>query len=55
MSEYPLPEAFNQKGNHFVDNAVKLTQKHFDDVLAEASRDIPPDMIARFVRTDGRG
>lgn len=31
-SEYNLPGAFNQPGNHFIDNAVKLMKKHYDDI-----------------------
>lgn len=29
---YALPEKFNQEGNHFVENSVRLMKKHFDDV-----------------------
>ena len=44
-SEWFLPEAFNQEGNHFVENAVALTQKHFDDVLSAASKSLPSSLF----------
>lgn len=37
-STYEIPQ-FNQEGNHFIYNSMLLMQKHFDDVLAEASKD----------------
>lgn len=37
-SRYEIPQ-FNQEGNHFIYNSMLLMQKHFDDVLAEASKD----------------
>lgn len=44
-SEYTLPAAFNQRGNHFVDNAVKRMQKHFSDVLNDASSSLPDSVF----------
>ena len=35
-STYEIPQ-FNQEGNHFIYNSMILMQKHFDDVLADAS------------------
>ena len=36
-STYEIPQ-FNQEGNHFIYNSMILMQKHFDDVLADASK-----------------
>lgn len=35
---YQLPDEFNQSGNHFISNSITLMEKHFNDVLANASR-----------------
>lgn len=40
-SEYDLPDAFNQQGNDFVQEAVKETGERFDAILAEAMRSVP--------------
>lgn len=44
-TEYLLPDGFNQKGNHFVENAMKLMRKHFNDVLREASANLPDSVF----------
>lgn len=43
--EYLLPKEFNQPGNHFVENGVKLMRKHFKDLLEEASRNLPSSLF----------
>lgn len=46
---YPLPDMFNQEGNHFIENAMKIMAKKFDDVLDQASIDLPDDFFYRSV------
>lgn len=40
-----LPDEFNQRGNHFIENAVKLMRKHFNDVLNEAAATLPSSVF----------
>ena len=40
-SVYLLPEPFNQEGNRFIENSIRMMKKHFDDVLEEASINLP--------------
>lgn len=47
MITYKLPSEFNQKGNHFIENAVKLMRKEFRDILDEATDNIPSDIVAK--------
>lgn len=51
--EGPLPKEFNQIGNHFIDNAVKLMQKHFKDTLDEASASLPSSVFYRNLHVKG--
>ena len=44
-SEYDLPGAFNQPGNHFIDNAVKLMKKHYEDIQAGIGSSIPDSVF----------
>ena len=46
---YPLPDMFNQEGNHFIENAMKIMAKKFDDVLDQASVNLPDDFFYRSV------
>ena len=39
--EYDLPDAFNQQGNDFVNEAVKETEERFNWILADAMKNIP--------------
>lgn len=52
-SEYPLPDAFNQEGNDYVNNAMKRMKVFFDDIISEALRSMPGDIIAGAVYTVG--
>ena len=51
QSWYYLPDGFNQPGNQFVENAMKLMSKHFDDVLADASLSLPDSIIFGNITT----
>lgn len=51
---YELPEEFNQEGNHFIQNSVKLMKKHFNDVLNEASENIPDRIFYQNVQVKPR-
>lgn len=48
-SEYDMPSGFNQPGNHFVANAVKLMKKHYDDIIANLASSIPSSVFASAV------
>lgn len=48
-----LPARFNQEGNHFIENAVKLMQKHFIDVLDEAADSLPSSVFYNNIRVRG--
>ena len=48
-SSYPLPGAFNQPGNHFVQNAIRIMRLHFDDVLSTAMASIPSSIFTSAV------
>ena len=45
QTEYLLPDAFNQRGNFFIENSMKLMNKHFQDVLESASKSLPESMF----------
>lgn len=49
MTTYYLPAAFNQEGNHFIENAVKLMKKEYEGILDEAARNMPANIVARHV------
>ena len=53
-TEYDLPEKFNQEGNHFVENAMRIMRKHFDDVLDSASAALPDGYFYRAVKVKPR-
>lgn len=42
---YLLPLEFNQRGNHFIQNAVILMQKFWTDTLDAAMRDMPESIF----------
>ena len=48
-SVYKLPDAFNQQGNLFVDNALKRTQAKFGGHLESAFRTLPSAVFYRKV------
>lgn len=48
-STYQLPSGFNQRGNNFVENAMKRMNKHFNDILKDASASIPASLFYDFV------
>lgn len=45
LTEYNLPAAFNQVGNDFVANAMKLMRVHFSETLARAGQTLPKDLF----------
>ena len=47
-STYEIPQ-FNQEGNHFIYNSMLLMQKHFDDVLADASASLKDSVFYKHV------
>ena len=47
--EYPLPAEFNQKGNDFVNNAMRRMKPFFDDIIDDAIRTMPQGVIAKAV------
>lgn len=49
QTTYDLPAGFNQPGNHFVENAVRLMRVHFDDVISNAVDAIPDSVFASAV------
>lgn len=53
-SVYDLPTAFNQQGNHFVENAMKRMKKHFQDVMSSAVGKIPDSVFFNNVVTKKR-
>ena len=46
---YNLPAAFNQTGNHFIENAIKRMRVVFQDILDAATDSMPIDIVARHV------
>lgn len=40
-SEYMLPDAFNQAGNEFVENALRMAQTEFGDIIETAFANVP--------------
>lgn len=49
LTEYQLPGGFNQPGNHFVENAMKLMEKHYSDIQAELAASIPDSVFSSAV------
>lgn len=47
LSEYNLPDAFNQVGNDFIANAMKLMQAHFRQTLAHAGARLPAGLFTK--------
>lgn len=47
-SVYEIPQ-FNQEGNHFIYNSMLQMQKHFDDVLADASKSLSDAVFYKHV------
>lgn len=48
---YDLPSAFNQEGNHFVENATKEFEKRFQDIFADAGNNVPSWVYSNVVST----
>lgn len=40
-----MPDEFNQTGNKFVDNAVSLMKRHYDNVLKDALASLPDSVF----------
>lgn len=51
-SEYPLPEAFNQEGNRFVENAMRRLRTQFGDRVQAAYAGLPDAAYHKNVRVD---
>lgn len=54
LTEYYLPDAFNQTGNDFIANAMKLMRTHFMNLLEGASAKLPKGLFSSHVRTGPR-
>lgn len=52
-STYALPEAFNQEGNQFVRNSMRLMQTHFGRMLESGMRSLPDAVFYSKVRSKG--
>lgn len=50
LSSYYIPQ-FNQEGSFWIENAMKLMAKHFDDVLSEASDTLPDSVFYMNFKT----
>jgi len=48
-SWYLLPEGFNQAGNEFVENSMKIMRAHFKSILESSFAKIPQDVFWRNV------
>lgn len=53
-SWYYLPDAFNQEGNQWVENAMKLMAKYFDDIMEDACNSVPASIFYNNI-TSRRG
>lgn len=54
LTEYNLPDAFNQVGNDFLMNAMKLMRTHFQSVLSKASALLPAQLFSGHTRIEPR-
>lgn len=54
VTTYDLPAAFNQPGNDFMANAMRIMKTHFVDVLDSAVTKLPTDLFSRHVHTTKR-
>ena len=48
-SVYLLPDQFNQEGNHFIENAMKMMGKYFQDILDSAAANLPSSIISSCI------
>ena len=46
LTQYPLPEAFNQTGNDFVGNAMRMMEAHFKATLESLAARLPKGLFA---------
>lgn len=46
LTEYFLPDAFNQEGNDFLNNAMRLMRIHFTQLLTRASARLPKGLFS---------
>lgn len=51
-STYDLPDAFNQQGNQFVEDAMRRMQTQFGDAIDQAFVGMPDSVIYTKVRVD---
>lgn len=54
LTEYDLPDAFNQEGNDFLSNAMRLMRVHFQGLLAKAGARLPKGLFSAHTRTGPR-
>lgn len=54
LTEYDLPDAFNQEGNDFIANAMKLMRTHFTHLLENAAGSLPGGLFSGHVQTVSR-
>lgn len=50
LTAYDLPDAFNQEGNDFISNAMKLIQTHFRQLLSQAGGRLPKGLFASLTQ-----
>lgn len=50
-----LPAGFNQKGNDWLENAVKKMEARFNDILTQASVDLPDSIFSNALMIGGEG
>ena len=53
-STYNLPAGFNQEGNQFVSNAIRLMEKHYDNIIATAWASLPESIFYGNVSVSAR-
>lgn len=54
QSSYLLPNAFNQEGNDFIENAMRIMQTHFKDTLERIWAGLPNSAVYSNVRVVSR-
>lgn len=52
-SSYSLPEAFNQEGNHFIENAMDRLGVFLVETLDAAAEDIPSSIFCDNIFVQG--
>ena len=52
-SEYPLPAAFNQAGNHFAENALTMMETRFGETVESTMQAVPDSAYYGNVSSSG--